>query len=137
MVRPLVIDRTQKRAVRHLVAFAESAGNWYRPTRDEWVPGDREEYCLHLNTYCCVYTHTVIGSTHYRHLSISVPSDNFPHPTAVYTIAHMFGFAGAKMTDEIAVEPGEEWLLNVNKEEHCIVIAEKLRDDEVLPEENV
>ncbi len=129
MVRPLVISDTQKQAVANLVMFAQKEENWYRPERDKWVPGHRIEYCVHLDTYCCVFTHSVMKGVRYRHLSISVPGEGYPNPLAYNTIATWFGFTGAKMLEDVAIEPGK-WQSGLNEQDGCVVLIEKIGEVE-------
>ena len=125
MVQPLIIDDIQKEAVASLVLFAQEEENWYRLQQDKWIPGHREEYCVHLNNYRCVFTHTVVEGVRHRHLSISIPGKNYPNPIAFYTIATWFGFTGAKMLNDVAIEPGK-WGFCIHEQDGCIILVEEI-----------
>ncbi len=126
-MRLLEVSDDQIEAVQNLVRFASEEENWYYWPGSNWVPGDRPEYCLHLNTYRCVFTYT--KQPHMpvtRHLSISVPSDLHPSEIAVYTIASWFGFTGGKEDEHgVVSEPGD-WTIAPSEApgEHCIVVVQ-------------
>lgn len=120
-MRALIIDEETRAKVSAVEEFADS--NWYRPGRSETVPGDDPRHTVMLNTYRCVFSYTAMRGALFRHLSVSVPSDKFPNPIAVYAIAELFGFTG---WDGQSEEPPETWMLNVNKVEHCIVVAQEI-----------
>lgn len=105
-----------------MLDFATDPKRWYRPGKDSRVPGDDFRFVANLNSYRCVFTitETPDGSA-MRHLSISVPSEDYPNPFAAYTIAELFGFAG---WDGKTQDLPESWIARVNKEEHCIVLAQ-------------
>lgn len=125
-LRPLFLTPDNKEKAAKVIAFAERPENWYHAGGSSWVPGDRPDFVARIDTYRCVYTHTVSQGKHYRHLSISVPADGkLPHQVAVFTLASFFGFTGGKMVEDAAVEPAEDWLINVNEAEHCIVLAQE------------
>lgn len=130
-MRPLLIDDNIKKAVQELVKFASREENWYKIGESKWVPGDRQEYILHMDTYRCVFTNTLMEDKRiFRHLSVSIPKeDMFPNPVVVYEIASMFGFIGAKtsqLQSDIVVGPGDDWLLNASMTENCSVVAQKI-----------
>ena len=122
-MRPLVVDDVARQKVKRIVDYALDPKHWYRPGKSRVVPGNDAHFVAHLNTYRCVFTITQQpdGFAH-RHLSISVPSDNFPHIAAAYTIAELFGFFGWDGTTIDALPPG--WMAHVSHEEHCIVLAQ-------------
>jgi hypothetical protein len=86
-------------------------------------PGDNPAHVAQLDTFRCVFSITKADGTTWRHLSISVPSTGYPNPFAAFTIAQMFGFTG---WDGKNSEFPDGWLGKVNKEEHCIVLAQEL-----------
>lgn len=119
-MRALVIDDAVQARVREILEH--SAGNWYRPGKSENPPGEDPRHVVMLNTYRCVFSYTDIHDCLWRHLSVSVPSKNYPNPFAIYTIAELFGFTGWDGTSE---KPPADWLMDVNKIEHCVVVAQK------------
>jgi hypothetical protein len=121
-MRPLVIDQSAKAKVAEVEEFAFS--NWYYPGRSENPPGDDPRHVLELNTYRCVFSYTM--SPHgdlYRHLSVSVPSEKYPNPFAVFVIAELFGFTG---WDGKTIDYPADWEAGVNKTEHCVVVVQKI-----------
>ena len=121
-MRALLIDDAAKREVQRVLDYACDPANWYRPGVSKSVPGFLAEFKTVLSTYRCVFTITKFPDGNiFRHLSISVPSENYPNPFAAYTIAQLFGFTG---WDEKSQEPPDSWMLNVDKNEHCIVLMQ-------------
>lgn len=125
LMRPLTLSDGNKDKATEVVAFAERPENWYHAGRVAWTPGDRSEYVTVLDTYRCVYTHTVWEGRHFRHLSISVPGGRWPSPIAVFTLATFFGFTGADIEDEVATVPGLDWDINMDDDEQCIVVVQE------------
>lgn len=132
MLRPLEISQQQIEAVKHVVNFASQKENWYCPTRDKWVPGDRIEYCLHLNTYRTVFTYTAHETKLYRHLTISIAGPNYPHPTAAFTIAKWFEFTGGVEQEGVIVKEGLDWGVRLNPLEHCVTLIQIIREEHDL-----
>lgn len=125
VIRPLLIDDTQRQAVKHLVEFAKNPDAWYIVGQSKWIPGDNIEYVLHLNSYRCVFTYTLVpNGSLYRHLSVSIPGKEYPHPIAVYQLAHMFGFTGGSVQHGICIGPSVNWAISVNRDERCTVVVE-------------
>ena len=125
-MRPLVIDDTARARVAEVEAFAFA--NWYRPGQSENAPGDDSRHVVELNTYRCVFSYTLAPDGElFRHLSISVPSKAYPNPFAVFTIAELFGFTG---WDGKTLEAPDDWMIDLNKEEHCVVAAQRVPDHE-------
>ena len=129
-VRPLVIDDAFKAECRRLREFAENPKNWYELGENlepPFVPGDRPEYVLKTEFgFRVVFTITHVPSHRpqpFRHMTISVPGENQPNPTVVFTIAHHLGFTGAVTTDGVATEPGK-WGIAANREDDCITVQE-------------
>jgi hypothetical protein len=133
-MRALLIDDNAKAAVKKVVDYA-AAHPYYLPAAGI-VPGDDPRYVAHLDTYrfvrggcvvqnvqrlCCVFTFTHVKREVWRHLTISVPSQNYPNPFAAYTVAELFGFTG---WDGKSYDPPNGWQVAVNKDEHCIVLAQ-------------
>lgn len=125
-VRPLFLTPENKDKAAQVLEFAERPENWYHHPGSSWVPGDRSEFVTRIDTYRCVYTHTVSRGRHYRHLSISVPArEKFPNPVAVFTLATFFGFTGARMVEDVAAEPGTDWMFEPNHEEKCVMVVQE------------
>jgi hypothetical protein len=120
-MRPLIIDRSARKQVERVLNFALEPKHWYRPRGDAQVPGNDYRFVANLNSFRCVFTITEDNGMTARHLSISVPSEDYPNPFAAYTIAELFGFTG---WDGKSVKLPESWMARVNKEEHCIVLAQ-------------
>jgi hypothetical protein len=117
VLRLLVISDAEKAAAHKLAEFAALPENHYKPGKTPFIPGDNPNYVLNLWTYRCVFTFTVDTKNRlFRHLSISVPSKDYPHPAAVEEISHLFGFKGSF----------KSWMVDVNKVEHCIVVAQRI-----------
>ena len=128
-MRALNISDENIEAAQHLVRFASEEENWYRYPDSNWTPGDRPEYCLHFDTYRCVFTYTKQPNQPLiRHLSVSVPSHLQPNKVAVCTIASWFGFTGAEEKAGIVSEPGKNWLMAPGEApgEKCIIVAQKV-----------
>lgn len=125
-MRALFIDEEARAKVQRVVEYASQPEHWYCPGLDA-VAGDNPNYTCELNTYRCVFTYTVgdraIG-TPWRHLSISVPSKDYPNPAAAFTIAEMFGFTGwdGKTINRMP----DDWIMDVNRAEHCVMLAQKV-----------
>jgi len=121
-MRPLVIDHHARRQVHRVMNFALDPKHWYRPgIKDAGVPRSDYRFVANLNSYRCVFTITEADGIVARHLSISVPSEDYPNPFAAYTIAELFGFTGWDGKSETLPE---SWMGHVSKEEHCIVLGQ-------------
>jgi len=124
-MRVLTIDDDQRTAIKHLVNFARQPDAWYKPGRSRWIPGDNPQYVLHVDSYRCVFTYTLmLEGTVYRHLSLSVPGKAYPHPLATKIIADMFGFTGSREAAPDDPGFGPDWLLDMHEDENCIVVAQ-------------
>lgn len=120
MSRVLVIDDEAKAKVAQVVEYANQPGKIYNPFDPAHViPSTDENHVVFLNTFRCVFSITKADSEVYRHLSISVPGEDYPNPHAVFEICKLFGFTGNSLFPTT-------WTLKVNKDEHCIVIVERL-----------
>ena len=126
-MRALIIDDRAKAEIARVKAHAEA--NHYWP--GQATPGDDPRYVARLSTYRAVFTITHADDLIWRHLSVSVPSSKFPHPAAVFMIAHHFGFTG--WSESKPSEPGDGWMLDVNKREHCAVVAQPIKRDANRP----
>lgn len=127
MAQVLLLNEALGRA-KEIVAFAEQPEHWYRIGESTWVPGDRPEYVLgSAGNIRAVFSITRVSDMEvFRHLTISAPHA-LPSPLFVWTLAHMFGFTGAKPDDAgIVQRPSPTWGFGYDEEEMCIVIQEKL-----------
>jgi hypothetical protein len=128
-MRALVIDEEAKAKAARVVAYARA--HPYDPNRGTdsavAIPGENPQHVVELNSFRCVFTHTYSHdpAAWFRHLTISVPSKDYPNPFAAYTIAELFEFTG---WDGHSAEPPTGWSIAVNKDEHCIVLAQKLAE---------
>jgi hypothetical protein len=120
-IRPLVIDAAARATIARVIAHAMD--HPYRPGPGVGAPGDNQNFVAKLNTYRAVFTFTVTPEACYRHLSVSVPGEKYPNPAAAFMIADAFGFTG---WDHKQVEKlPDGWMIDVNKSEHCVVLAQK------------
>ena len=129
MMRMLMIDEATKNAIANLIRFAQDKANWYRPAADKWVPGDHPEYVVHLNDYRCVFTLTESEGHLFRHLSVSVPSKDYPNVSVFLSIAKLFGFTGGVTPSgnlDFVIRPGQDWRFGVNEDEHCVAIVQEI-----------
>jgi hypothetical protein len=125
-MRVLMLDEEAKEKVAQVMSYARK--NIFHPGTDTEVPGDNPSHVCYLNTYRCVFTYTKapISGELYRHLSISVPSKDYPSPEAIIAIADLFEFSEASQGIEARLAAGK-WFMHVEKNEpHCIVLAEEL-----------
>jgi hypothetical protein len=124
-MRALVLDDEAIQKVAQVMAYARQ--HVFYPDSATYVPGDNPEHVCELNTYRCVFTYTNTDSKLYRHLSISIPSKDYPSPEAVCAIAGLFEFTGADQPIGERLRSGD-WLMHmVEQEPHCIVLAEELK----------
>ena len=120
-MRALVVDAWARKQVQRVLAWALDPKHWYRPGKDSRVPGDDYHFVATLSSYRCVFTISESPQGTFRHLSISVPSENYPNPIAAFTIAEMFGFSG---WDGKSADLPPSWMAHVSTEEHCIVLGQ-------------
>lgn len=128
-MRALIISAETQQDVARVRTFASKPENyyivgagglsWQRP------PGDDPRHVAHIPVgYRCVFsmTYTKTDAKLWRHLSISVPvKDKYPHQVAAFTIAAEFGFTG---WDGSSANPPGDWVFQVNRDEHCVVLAQ-------------
>jgi hypothetical protein len=127
LLRPLLIDSFARAAIQRVREFAELPENYYRVMADDRatnLPGNDGRYICMLSTYRCVFSITQTREGKFRHLSISVPSANYPHPAAAFMIAKEFGFTGWDGLTYDRVP--SSWVSVVSEEEHCLILAQKL-----------
>ena len=127
-MRVLVIDATAKAEAKRILDFATQPENFYIVSSEGFSlqkpPGDDPRHVAQLHDFRCVFSVTATCGKIWRHLSISVPS-KYPHPVAAFTIAELFGFTG---WDGKSMIPPEGWMGTVSKRDHCIVLAQELRE---------
>jgi len=127
----IILSEAKKRAA-EIAKFAEQSANWYRIETSTFVPGDRDEYVLLSGDHKAVFTWTMLPTAEVvRHLSVSVPRPGkYPQPLTVWTLAHYFGFTGAKVDPEsdTVAEPAEDWIAGVNEGEGALVVYQEVND---------
>lgn len=130
-IRILELGERAERKARKVVTYAKKKAHWYNPRVAGWmsrIPGQQAESQCKLNDYRCVFSYTIDSERDkvFRHLSISVPSEDYANPTAIKTIAEMFGFTGSDgiINDDFP----EDWILHVKKDgpidDHCVVVGQ-------------
>lgn len=125
--RMLKIDDEARAKVAAVIRYAEQ--HHYHPETGE-VPADDPNLVIQLNDYRCVFSFTHADNTVWRHLSMSVPNDAYPHPAAAFLIADAFGFTGLDMERPMTMPAG--WIGGVNEKDHCVVLAQELPKPETL-----
>lgn len=125
-MRILVMDDAARLKVKTVLDHALVFEHWYRPHKDAQIAGNDPRFVAHLDDgFRCVFTITVdLKGDPWRRLSISVPGEKYPSPTAVCAIAAMFGFTG---WDGYSVVPPRCWALYVDKDDHCIAIGQEYK----------
>lgn len=122
-----------KAAVARLRAFAEARANWYYPGVQA-IAGDNPGYVLDAGTLRIVFTWTVIEHEGvFRHLSVSTrmqspESQRLPNQIMTFTVAHLLGFTGARMSGEVAVAPSMTWQIETSGPEAAtphVMLAER------------
>lgn len=127
MMRYLEINAEAQQKAKAVTAYARE--HIYDLAQNTTIPGDNPNFVCQLNSYRCVFTFTREKEPDrrlWRHLSVSVPSDNYPNPVAMAMIAGLFGFSDYEQGVELNLQRGT-WLMNVNHHEHCIVLAEEVK----------
>lgn len=128
-MRLLQLSPENRAKVDVVVEFASRPENVFDIAKAEFIPGDRPEYTVDVDTYRCVFTISCIDGLRFRHLSMSVRGERgaLPNRLAAFTIATWFGFTGATMEKDVAVKPGPYWSYSsVEHPMHCVVFAEPL-----------
>jgi hypothetical protein len=126
-VNVLIITPEEKRAVQELVAFASAKENWFDPAKHKWVPGNRPEYRVQLTMYNVVFTWTVGDGKVHRHMSISkLVGPGLPDPMFAMTIATWCGFTGGEVADDVTVQPGPDWYIDVDREIPCAIFGQTI-----------
>ena len=130
-IRILDLGDQSLRKTAKVAAYAKKKVNWYNPRVAGWmskIPGHDPRSQCELNDYRCVFSYTIDSERRkvFRHLSISVPSENYANPIAVKTIASMFGFTGSDGAHDDNFP--EDWVIRVKKDgpidDHCIVVGQ-------------
>lgn len=126
-MRVLVIDDRAIAAVKRVMDHATKPGNVYvvgpGGSSVQHPPGEDWRHMARLSTYRCVFSLTRADGKMWRHLSISVPGEKYPHVFAAFTIAELFGFTGWSGTsyDELPAD----WIGRVDERDHCVVLAQE------------
>jgi hypothetical protein len=113
-----------------IAKYSEHEDHWYRPAAGDPPPGDRPEHVMTVGDVRAVFSWTEDPKDGvFRHLSVSIRGEgNWPPPVLVWSLANMFGFTGAN-ADETGVvkDRAKGWAIDVNDEEQCIVVIERVR----------
>jgi hypothetical protein len=119
-----VLDEFAQAGIKRVLRHAMAPQHWYRPKKDARIPGDDPQFVAHIRDgYRCVFTITQTEGTIFRHLTISVPSeDKYPNIVAAFLIAQEFGFVGWDGKTIDVLPPG--WMGDVNKVDHCITLVQ-------------
>lgn len=121
--RPLIISPEIEAKCKAQAEWADRPENWYHPERSADPPGDSPAYTMILEVgFRVVYARTAAEGRSFRHLTVSIDGKLYPNPMACYTIAKMFGFTGSD-----GPQAGKDWLVDVNKDEHCVIIAQEVK----------
>lgn len=122
-MRALIIDEEARRKVAKVVEYARRPEHWYDPAAsvNPPIPGDDGNMQVHLDTFRCVFSFTLIRGKLWRHLSVSIPGTKYPKVFATLTIAELFGFTGWDGKSEI---PPHSFAITLNMNEHCVVLAQ-------------
>ena len=107
------------------------AGDYTFNTPD--TPGNKPGHVFKNGTFKCVFSWTRDENGEvFRHFTVSTasgPGGGFPMPAMVFTLAYMLGFTGVEPDDNGMVwQPptNRSWMLHPNKEERCVIVAQKL-----------
>ncbi len=125
---PFVIDDDFRAEVMRVLEYASTPANYYVLATAKVPPGDVAEYLMLTGDYKVVYSVTVAKDGMYRHMTVSLQRGDaeYPSPTAVFTIAHMFGFTGADVENGFVVKAADRWRFNINRKDYCIVVVEAM-----------
>jgi hypothetical protein len=132
MMGALVINEKTRNVVWDVVNYASHPDHWYWPQRGDAPPATNPEHVVMLNSFRCLFNFTAGADSQgrgrlIRHLSISVPSKNYPHPCAILEIARLFGFTGWDGMTEL---PPKDWLVYVSTLEHSVVVSQPIPPDD-------
>jgi hypothetical protein len=114
---------------KRIAEYAAQEDHWYRPDRGDDSPGDHPSHVMTVGDVRAVFSWTESPEKEvFRHLSVSLRGeDRWPPPIVVWTLARMFGFTGAEADDTGVVKRNPKgWGVDVNDEEQCIVVIEKV-----------
>lgn len=126
-MRPLIIDDNLKARVATILYYASLPAHRYRPHDPHCAKpgvGDNPVHCLTTQFgFRIVFSLTEMpDGLVYRHLSVSVPTANFPNLIVVWTLAELFGFTGWLK----GAEPAPDWQAKINHAEGCIAVVQEL-----------
>lgn len=136
-MRPLLIDDNVKAAVENVVAWATRPDHYYEVDKRPRPapPGDDPHHVVFIpHGFRVVFSITRADRKLWRHISISIPTEKWPHPMACMSIAELFGFTGFCLEDcekEYAAGSRRDpipdgWLIAKDDNDHCITIAQEL-----------
>ncbi len=125
----LLLGPERERELRDLAAEAAKEENWFRIGISDFVPGNLPKYTRILETYRLVFTITVLpDGEKLRHMSFSSPGDTYPNPMVTFQVASLLGFTGAPMYKGFIPEPGPDWGIRIDEDEHCIVLTQPIAE---------
>ena len=119
----LNLDMAEQRA-KEIAEHSAKRENWYIPGQTA-IPGDLAEHVMLSGNICAVFCWTVAANDVRRHLSVSVPGKGkLPLPSLIWTLAHLFGFTGAKVEHQLVNFPARSWKFQADDDEGCVVVQE-------------
>jgi hypothetical protein len=131
-VRALVINDELREACERLRSYAHDPKHWYRLGKSTVVPGDVQEHVLVLPEGFRLVFSITDAPEHsprpFRHMSLSVDGQNYPHPMVVWTLADLLGFTGAETTKDGTIVGSGPWAVAIDETEHCVVVQQPLED---------
>lgn len=130
-MRLLQINDENKAKAQKLHDYAKQPGHWFWIPEDlhqGFIPGEHDEYVVHIDTYRCVFTYTRQEDKLLRHLTVSVPTEGkLPNPLVAFTIATWFGYTGARVEEGVARQPGRDWVIGAEGS-LCITIMQEIEE---------
>jgi hypothetical protein len=133
-MQALLLTPEIETSIDSLVEFASRPENRWKVGVSDWTPGDRKDFVRILPVaYKLVFTLTELPNGEvYRHMSLSFgKKEKWPNEIATFTLATMCGFTGGRVQGEATMWPGEDWGLNMNREDGCIEFSQKIPADQV------
>ena len=125
----LVFDDKLKADIQRVKEYAERNKHWYDPKAGKRAPGDNKNHILKTGTHKVVFSWTRMTRTRvFRHMSMSTGNiqGKLPSIVSVCTMAHLLGFTGAELDDNLVWNPADKWQINVAEEENCIVVVQEI-----------
>ena len=126
-MRVLILGPKERQTIQRLVAYAQERDNWYDLDATAGkVPGEDPMHVAHIpDGFRCVFTISRKDGELLRHLSVSVPSENYPSPEACVELGKAFGFTAS--SDSLNVQERmlkDGWIVGLHQTEHCVVIVQ-------------